>query len=121
MAYAAALLFFDEERGPFVPFAVTQTADVLWMACVISINRFTPFEPPLKMTMAVVEAEESAALRAAASQASGRRRVQPSIPPPPGPTPASMTAWSLSTSAIVRKAGRASGGTRTHVRASPAR
>ena len=43
--------------APRLPAYVTQSADILWIACVMRITDFTPVEPPLKTTTEVVDEE----------------------------------------------------------------
>ena len=55
--FADLVNYEADAPAPRLPAYVTQSADILWIACVMRITDFTPVEPPLKTTTEVVDEE----------------------------------------------------------------
>ena len=84
--YLTNLLTYELGKPPTIPPMLTQSVDLIWIACVASVTSFTPPEPPLRMTMAVLVEEDEAPLLDGAS-------APPSHAPPPSRAPPPGSLW----------------------------
>eukprot|EP00316_Scyphosphaera_apsteinii_P023754 CAMPEP_0119325422 /NCGR_PEP_ID=MMETSP1333-20130426/65759_1 /TAXON_ID=418940 /ORGANISM="Scyphosphaera apsteinii, Strain RCC1455" /LENGTH=328 /DNA_ID=CAMNT_0007333403 /DNA_START=58 /DNA_END=1044 /DNA_ORIENTATION=+ len=72
--YTVDLAYHHPDKPPALPWYITQTADLVWVGCVINITFGTPPEPPLKLTLCIYDPD--------AYQNGTAARSKPSSAPP---------------------------------------